>query len=583
MLSSSGLEDFDYSAITNNAGDYAPDTSVFEHVADYDNDDAEQDTANGALGTFMQDMVTARNWIFGFGFVVCLLVSFFFTKLMSTMLLDCLVWSCIFITGGLFVFLAAYSYVVYQDWKDNDDTDDMQVNGMQALSFIFIVVAVLYWCLIICICSKIKLCIALTKVAGKAVRDIPLVVLFPIVQVAGLVLFLVPWIYYFLYLNSQGCKIKSGYCNDDDGDVCFKDSECADSVDCNVGDGKSWIFASSEYYPDECLDQSPNYQSYDNIQLAQYYLMFCYFWTSQFIIAMGQLVFALTFFLWYFTEDAVEVSESGGEASCCRRWFGKISGSGRDDTLLFHAMWQSTYHAGSAAFGSLIIAIIKFIRYCIAKLQAQCEKGVPPCPAFVPGSISTCWSGMGKGVIRIIFCCLQCCMCCIERCMKFINKHAYIIIAIHGDVSFCSAAVRSFFLILRNIRLIAAITLVQEFVTIIGKFFVITVTGALSYVMMERYISDQLNSLIGPVLFVMILAYFVSDMFMVVYSMAIDVLMHCFMSDKEMHEDNNPPPFCARKTCEHLHELSAFVEANKQEEEKKRKSSIEKSTEEGQI
>ena len=187
MLSSSGLDPFTdgtaYSAITNGAGDYAPDTSVFAEVAEYDNDDAEQDTANGALGTFMQDMVTARNWIFGFGFVVCLVVSFFFTKLMSTMLLDMLVWSCIFITGGLFVFLAAYSYVVYQDWKDNDDTDDMQVNGMQALSFIFIVVAVLYWCLIICICSKIKLCIALTKVAGKAVRDIPLVVLFPIVQV----------------------------------------------------------------------------------------------------------------------------------------------------------------------------------------------------------------------------------------------------------------------------------------------------------------------------------------------------------------------------------------------------------------
>ena len=43
------------------------------------------------------------------------------------------------------------------------------------------------WCLIICICSKIKLCIALTKTAGRAVRDVPLVVLFPIVQVIGVV------------------------------------------------------------------------------------------------------------------------------------------------------------------------------------------------------------------------------------------------------------------------------------------------------------------------------------------------------------------------------------------------------------
>ena len=32
-------------------------------------------------------------------------------------------------------------------------------------------------------------------------------------------------------------------------------------------------------------------------------MMFCYFWTSEFIAAIGQLVLAMTFVLWYFAEN----------------------------------------------------------------------------------------------------------------------------------------------------------------------------------------------------------------------------------------------------------------------------------------
>ena len=90
----------------------------------------------------------------------------------------------------------------------------------------------------------------------------------------------------------------------------------------------------------------------------------------------------------------------------------------------------------------------------------------------------------------------------------------------------------------------------------------------LSYIFIERNIGEELNSLMGPVLFVMILAYFVADMFMLVYSMAIDVLMHCFMSDKEIHSDDPSTMYAVRDTCPHLHELKEFVEANKSEEKK---------------
>ena len=114
------------------------------------------------------------------------------------------------------------------------------------------------------------------------------------------------------------------------------------------------------------------------------------------------------------------------------------------------------------------------------------------------------------------------------------------------------------------------------------------------YIMINSQIGEELNSLLGPVLFVMILAYFVADMFMMVYSMAIDVLMHCFMSDKEIHHvsfcHNNAhsgirltkryvfsntilhysqedPSKCYAETCEHLANLHEFVNAEGKEKE----------------
>lgn len=40
-----------------------------------------------------------------------------------------------------------------------------------------------------------------------------------------------------------------------------------------------------------------------NTKYAFLYMLFCYFWTSEFILAFGQLVVALSFTGWYFVRD----------------------------------------------------------------------------------------------------------------------------------------------------------------------------------------------------------------------------------------------------------------------------------------
>jgi hypothetical protein len=75
------------------------------------------------------------------------------------------------------------------------------------------------------------------------------------------------------------------------------------------------------------------------------------------------------------------------------------------------------YHSGTAAFGSLVIAIIKTIQAILAYLQRQAKK-------------------QNNRALQYLLCVVQCCMWCFEKFMKFLNKNAYIQTAIYG-YSFC--------------------------------------------------------------------------------------------------------------------------------------------------
>ena len=157
-------------------------------------------------------------------------------------------------------------------------------------------------------------------------------------------------------------------------------------------------------------------------------MLFTYFWTSEFLVACGQLVLALAIACWYFTRD---------KTKC---------GNG---TVMWAARVLTFNHLGTAAFGSLIIAIILTIRAIIAYIQKKAKKS-------------------GNKLLQYIMCCLQCCMWCLEKCMRFLNKNAYIQTAIYG-YSFCKAARKAFFLVLRNILRVAAVNMVAEFVLLLGK------------------------------------------------------------------------------------------------------------------
>eukprot|EP00540_Astrosyne_radiata_P020165 CAMPEP_0116832522 /NCGR_PEP_ID=MMETSP0418-20121206/5939_1 /TAXON_ID=1158023 /ORGANISM="Astrosyne radiata, Strain 13vi08-1A" /LENGTH=579 /DNA_ID=CAMNT_0004461893 /DNA_START=77 /DNA_END=1816 /DNA_ORIENTATION=+ len=412
------------------------------------------------------DIWTARWHVLGFGFAVSLLVSFGYIFILRIpLLLSFAVWSSIFITIGLFVGSGIYAFQTALEWDSQDPPTrgSTSINALRICSFILIGLGVFLFLLACCLRRQIQLAIGCVRQAGRAIHRMPGIVFVPVLQGAGLCAFMIPFTFYAVYLASLG-KISTT-----DFPLNFDGLEIAI---------RTWDF-------DEFVER------------CGWYLLFCLFWTGNFIVAVGDMVIAMSVAKWYFTREKKRIN------SCT------VIGSIRDTFF---------YHLGTCAFGSLILAIVQIIRAILSRVQKKIKE-------------------MGKnGFADALLCCCQCCLWCFEKCIKFLNKNAYIQTAIFGT-PFCKSAREAFFLILRNAGRIGAITYVSGAVLIIGKLFISAATTSLSFMVMNEMIGDEVFSLAGPTIIVFIISYFVSDMFLDIFDMGITTILQCFVADEEMFED----------------------------------------------
>lgn len=407
---------------------------------------------------FFADLYSLRAYIFGFGIGVAVFLSFVYLYFLRIPgVLFTIIWTILI---GVLLCLGIGAILLYNlsvKWDDNENHSDAEVKLMRYLSYVGFAITALYLCLLLVMRKRIMLAIGIVKEAARAVAAMPILIFMPIFQAIGIVIFLVPWLIYVLFLASSG-EMKVVTPNDDD-EVQFRTME------------------------------------YDtNTKYAFLYMLFCYFWTSQFIVALGQIVLAMSVSAWYFNRDKKEEG---------------------NNTVFWSFKTTTLYHLGTIAYGSLIIAIIKTIRAVLTYLQKKAKKSK-------------------NKVLLIILSCVQCCMWCLEKCMKFLNKNAYIQTAIHG-YSFCKACRAAFFLIARNILRVIAVSMVSDFVLFLGLVFVPIATVLLCYLLLAYQRSeDSINGIIGPLICVGFLAYFVSLMFSEIFGMAINTIMCCYVADEEM-------------------------------------------------
>lgn len=327
---------------------------------------------------------------------------------------------------------------------------------------VFACIAGLYFCLMVFLRKRIGLGIAIVKQASRAIIAMPIIVLTPFFQFLGTAVFLAVWTIFAVYLAGTS-TVSTQQLTDDDSSNSYKVVE----------------------YPKET-------------QQRAWVMIFILFWTLNLIVAIGQIANAMAISSWYFTRD----KKSVGNLAV----FGAYAKTFR-------------YHLGTAAFGSLIIAILQTIRMVLMYIhrKAKLEE---------------------NRLAQLVFKILMCVMWCVEKCLKFINKNAYIQTALTGK-SFMPAAKSAFFLILRNILRIGALSLVSNFLLFVGKMFVTAVTVAATFYLMVEEYDNELNSVIAPLILVAILAWHTSEVFCEVFGMATDTIIQCFILDEEWNGMEN--------------------------------------------
>ncbi|XP_071802691.1 choline transporter-like protein 2 [Asterias amurensis] len=355
----------------------------------------------------------------------------------------------------------------------------------------------------LCLFNRIRVAIALIKEASRAVGKIMSTLLWPIFPYLLQAGIFTVWstIAVFLATSHQAMYTVS---MDDDDTVAPANNDSCD------------IATFSTLYPNTtALCSFQSYALADYVLYLQIYNLFGLFWLVNFAIALGQVTLAGAFasYYWAFTKPQDIPAFP-----------------------LFKSFYRAIrYHLGSIAFGSLIIAIIQIIRTMLEYTEAKLK-------------------GKENQVVKYILKCLKCCFWCLEKFMRFLNKNAYILIAVYGE-NFCTSAKNAFFLLMRNILRVAVINKLTDFLIFLGELFVVGVVGVTSFFYFTNSITwasdlitvPTLNYYWIPIIIITVGTYFVAKCFFSVYDMAVDTLFLCFLEDLERHDGSPEKPFYMSK------------------------------------
>lgn len=464
--------------------------------------------ASRAIG----DLFTVWPMILASAFVA--LVFSYMYSVLQRCFAGCFVWTGLFLVAaggamGSFVLLWRAKLA-----KDQGDVDNRSL-AMEVVGWILAGFTVIFLLVICALYDRIKIAIELVKAGGRAIIDMPCIILFPINAFIFMVLYASFWVF--------GAALIFG--------VKERDSEpVPDFLDAAVA-----------------ADMGPAYYgNYTvlnwNEDLKKTFALHVFhgLWNVQFIVYFTYLVVAGAAAQWYFSEWDANGSYKQRSISCCASEDYRL-----DRFPVFKSCVRATCkNVGSVAFGALIIAVIKFLRLLLAYLEKTTQSEKP------------------NKLQRILFAVISCCLACLQCCLDKISKNAYIWMAIWGS-HFLASSITSFSLVWNNLGRALAVSVVGTYLMGLGKLLVGLVSaGATGLVIMKVY-DKELNSIVMPLLVMFVLSYMVAAVFMVVYETIIDALFICFLVDEQKNRTPDNAAirnYAPKELSERIHKEAADAE-----------------------
>uniref|UniRef100_A0A8B9KZ09 Choline transporter-like protein n=1 Tax=Astyanax mexicanus TaxID=7994 RepID=A0A8B9KZ09_ASTMX len=450
------------------------------------------------VGTkIFEDYASSWYWIL-IGLIITMVISLLFILLLR-FTAGVLLWLVIFgviAAVGYGIWHCYWEYVALQGKPDADvtisdigfQTDFRVYLQLSQTWLIFMISLAVIEAVIIVVLiflrSRVRIAIALLKEGSKAVSYIMSTLFYPIITFMLLALCIAYWAVTAVFLASSGdavYKVMSTQPNCKYANITCDPETFGQSNVSRTCPGSQCTFA---FYGGESV-----YHRY--IFILQMGNLLVFLWLVNFVIALGQCTLAGAFASYYWAlKKPADIPAFPLAAS-----FGRAI----------------RYHTGSLAFGALILSIVQFFRIILEYLDHKLK-----------GAHNSC--------SRFLLCCLKCCFWCLEHFIKFMNRNAYIMVAIYGK-SFCTSAREAFCLLMRNVVRVAVLDKVTDFLLFLGK---LLISGS---------VGPNLSICSACFQTVIFGSYLVAHGFFNVYAMCVDTLFLCFCEDLERNDGSPSKPY----------------------------------------
>lgn len=331
----------------------------------------------------------------------------------------------------------------------------------------------------ICAHTQIETAVGCVQAAGECFFDMPSVLLEPCLTICVKFIVFIVLTWGFMLLASVG------------KDHQMTLEQAVSKYESVPGQEKSGVFRMFKYG--------------DSQQWFMSYYIFVGVWIMCFLTALSQFVIAYAVELWYFT-PYVHGEKERPECPIFRGYY--IGG---------------VYHLGSLAFGSFVVTILYILRAILSSLESAAELE-------------------GNCIMACIAACLHCCLVCYSRFIEFLNKNAYMDIAINST-TFCTGAQNALQVISSEIAAVAFLNGAcwvfniagYGLITGVGTFLVWLMVRSLWFfnnVESSTYIHDPVAIcfLAGLICFVAAVG------FMHMFDMISDTMLFCFATEERRKE-----------------------------------------------
>uniref|UniRef100_A0A8C3YF87 Choline transporter-like protein n=1 Tax=Catagonus wagneri TaxID=51154 RepID=A0A8C3YF87_9CETA len=454
-----------------------------------------------------EDYATTWYWIL-IGLTIAMFLSWMFVVLLR-FTAGFLFW---IFTFGVIGIIAYGIWQCYQEYSSLQEKPNSHLTiyhiGMQTdismyfqlkqtwfiLMIILCILEVFVILMLIFLRNRIRISIALLKEGSKAIGYIPTTLIYPVLTFIFLSICISYWAVIAVYLATSGVPIYKVITPEGQ---CIHENKTCDPETFNTTEiakacpGAQCNFA---FYGGKSL-----YHQY--ITTFQIFNLFVFLWLINFVIALGQCALAGAFASYY--------------------WALK-----KPDDIppypLFTAFGRAIrYHTGSLAFGSLILAGIQMFRLILEYLDKRLKEAQ-------------------NNISKFLKCCLRCCFWCLEKAVKFLNRNAYIMIAIYGK-NFCRSAKDAF-----NLLSIA----IDDLVNFEHLYFTCCYSeSVLAFLLFTERLPmitegpTSLNYYWVPLLTVIIGSYLIAHGFFSIYAMCIETIFICFLEDLERNDGSTERPY----------------------------------------